>query len=63
MSGATPRHPRHPLAVSLMMFFSQFPTVLKHKQVYSAELIAAIVSQQRGGKKVWGLQYLGPPDH
>lgn len=42
---------RHPLAVSLIVFSSQFPTVLKHKQVYSAELIAAKVSQEIEKKK------------
>lgn len=35
-----------------MMFFSQFPTVLTHKQVYSAGLIAAKVSQENEAKKV-----------
>lgn len=35
---------RHPLAVSLMMFFSQIPTVLPHKQVCSAGPVAVGVS-------------------
>lgn len=56
---------RHPLAVSLMMFLSQFPTVLKHKQVHSAGLIAAKVSQETGKtKKVWGRTVFGcSPNH
>lgn len=42
---------RHPLAVRFTMFSSQFPTVQRHKQVYSAGLIAAGISQEKGEKK------------
>lgn len=48
---STPPPPprRHPCAVSLLMFFSQFPTVLRHKQAYSAGLARF---RKRRGKKV-----------
>ena len=58
---------RHPLAVSLMMFFSQFPTVLRHKQAHSAGPITDKVSQEEGEKKeekVRGRTVFGcSPDH
>lgn len=55
---------RHPFAVNLVMFFSQFPTVPTHKHAHSEGLIAAKLSQEKEKKKVWGRKIFGcPPAH